>query len=243
MELEYKKIKPKKLYEEVADVLRGMIARGELKPGDKLESVHKLAENFQVGRSAIREALSALRAMGLVEMKQGEGTYIKHFDLEQSSLNVSSALLMEKTDVINLVEVRKVFETGSVVYAARNRTEADIQKMKDILEEMEQAMGDSVKEKETDIALHLQIAKATHNPLMVSMMKNITNTMQVKMKETREIWLCSEMTTVEDLLNDHKRIVEAIIEQDESKAQKLMENHIHVVEKNVATYYGNLDKK
>ncbi|MDP4087292.1 MAG: GntR family transcriptional regulator, partial [Bacillota bacterium] len=67
--MNYKKIKPKKLYEEVAEVIYEMIRTGELKPGQKLDSVQQLAENFQVGRSAIREALTSLRAMGLVEMR------------------------------------------------------------------------------------------------------------------------------------------------------------------------------
>ena len=63
--LQYKQIKPKKIYEEVAEALHEMIRTGQLKPGDKLESVQQLAENFQVSRSATREALSALKAMGL----------------------------------------------------------------------------------------------------------------------------------------------------------------------------------
>ncbi len=70
--MEYKRIKPKKIYEEVAETLLENIKEGSLKPGDRLDSVQQLAENFQVGRSAIREALSALRAMGLLEMKQGK---------------------------------------------------------------------------------------------------------------------------------------------------------------------------
>lgn len=68
----YKQIKPKKIYEEVAEAILHMIQTGQLKPGDKLDSVQQLAENFQVGRAAIREALTALRAMGLIEMKQGK---------------------------------------------------------------------------------------------------------------------------------------------------------------------------
>ncbi|MDR6997848.1 DNA-binding FadR family transcriptional regulator [Neobacillus niacini] len=78
--MNYKKIKPKKIYEEVAEAIQDMIRTGKIKPGDKLDSVQQLAENFQVGRSAIREALTSLRAMGLVEMKQGEGTYVRLFE-------------------------------------------------------------------------------------------------------------------------------------------------------------------
>lgn len=73
-----------------------MIKTGQLKPGDKLDSVQALSESFQVSRSAVREALSALKAMGLVEMKQGEGTYLKEFEPDQISQPLSAALLMKK---------------------------------------------------------------------------------------------------------------------------------------------------
>ncbi|MEH6858320.1 GntR family transcriptional regulator, partial [Priestia megaterium] len=92
--MEYKRIKPKKIYEEVAETLLENIKEGSLKPGDRLDSVQQLAENFQVGRSAIREALSALRAMGLLEMKQGEGTFVREFNSDMLSLPVTSAVLM-----------------------------------------------------------------------------------------------------------------------------------------------------
>ncbi|AJH75636.1 HTH-type transcriptional regulator lutR [Bacillus cereus ATCC 4342] len=89
-----------------------MIKNGTLKPGDKLLPVHQLAEQFQVGRSAVREALSALRAMGLIEMKQGEGTYVKNFDSSSLTKSLNNRLLMKKEDILNLLEVRKVLEVG-----------------------------------------------------------------------------------------------------------------------------------
>lgn len=97
--LKYKQIKTKKIYEEVADALLEKIKAGELKPGEKLDSVQALSESFQVSRSAVREALSALKAMGLVDMKQGEGTYIREFEPSHVSQPLSSALLMKKEDV------------------------------------------------------------------------------------------------------------------------------------------------
>ncbi|HEQ4957907.1 TPA: L-lactate utilization/bacilysin biosynthesis transcriptional regulator LutR, partial [Streptococcus pyogenes] len=106
-----------------------MIKNGELKPGDKLDSVQALAESFQVSRSAVREALSALKAMGLVEMKQGEGTYLKEFELNQISQPLSAALLMKKEDVKQLLEVRKLLEIGVASLAAEKRTEADLERI------------------------------------------------------------------------------------------------------------------
>ena len=83
-----KKIQPKKVYEEVAESLIEMIKIQNMQPGDKLDSVEKLAENFGVGLSAIREAVSGLRSMGVVETKQGKGTFVKSLDLSQFVLPV-----------------------------------------------------------------------------------------------------------------------------------------------------------
>ena len=84
--------------------------------------MQQLAENFQVGRSAIREALSALKAMGLIEMKQGEGTYVRQFEASSIHFPLSTAMLMNKDDVINLLEVRKIIEIGAATSAAAKRT-------------------------------------------------------------------------------------------------------------------------
>ena len=119
-----------------------MIKNGTLKPGDKLLPVHQLAEQFQVGRSAVREALSALRAMGLIEMKQGEGTYVKNFDSSSLTKSLNNRLLMKKEDILNLLEVRKVLEVGAVRAAAAKRTEANLQNMKHWLDEMAKSIGD-----------------------------------------------------------------------------------------------------
>lgn len=112
--MKYKQIKTKKIYEEIADALIESIRTGELLPGEKLDSVQALSESFQVSRSAVREALSALKAIGLIEMKQGEGTYVKQFDPEQLTFSLSPAFLMKQHDVTQLLELRTIIETGAV---------------------------------------------------------------------------------------------------------------------------------
>nr|WP_050616751.1 FadR/GntR family transcriptional regulator [Bacillus testis] len=241
--MEYRAIKPRKLYEEVAEIIHNMIKQGTLKPGDKLESVQQLAENFQVGRSAIREALSALRAKGLVEMKQGEGTYIKRFDASTIDFSFSSAVLMNKGDIVHLLEVRKAVEIGAVRLAAQNRKEDDIKQLREILGRMKDAFGDDVKEEATDIEFHLAISKATQNPMFYQLMQTVSGMMSANMKETRKIWLYSKETTIETLYEDHIAILEAICSRDGEEAEKRMFNHLTVVEKNMATYYYDREKE
>jgi GntR family transcriptional regulator, transcriptional repressor for pyruvate dehydrogenase complex len=230
MFLTYKQIKPKKIYEEVAEALLSMIKSGHLKPGDKLDSVQQLAENFQVGRSAIREALSALRAMGLIEMKQGEGTYVRQFDAELISLPVTAAVLMKKEDISHLLEVRKVLEVGTVAAAATKRTLDDLQKMKDTLEAMKAAAGNEELGERADFEFHMAIAAASQNPLLVNLMNNVSEMIIETMRETRRIWLYSKQTTSERLYQEHLQIYEAIMEQNPMKAQELMLTHLAAVE-------------
>ncbi|MFC3883346.1 FadR/GntR family transcriptional regulator [Bacillus songklensis] len=232
----YRHIKPKKIYEEVAEALLSMIKSGDLKPGDKLDSVQQLAENFQVGRSAIREALSALRAMGLVEMKQGEGTYVRQFDAELISLPVTAAVLMKKEDIIHLLEVRKVLEVGTVVAAATKRTLDDLQKMKEALEAMKAAAGNEELGERADFEFHMAIAAASKNPLLVNLMNNVSEMMIETMRETRRLWLYSKQTTSERLYQEHMQIYEAIVEQNPSKAQELMLTHLVAVEQVLMKY-------
>ncbi|WP_339170672.1 FadR/GntR family transcriptional regulator [Anoxybacillus sp. FSL W8-1294] len=232
----YKQIKPKKIYEEVAEAILHMIQTGQLKPGDKLDSVQQLAENFQVGRAAIREALTALRAMGLIEMKQGEGTYVREFDPAMLSFPISTAILMSKEDVAHLLEVRKLLEVGAAGLAARKRTEEDLRAMQSALAQMREVIGDEELGEKADFLFHMAIAEATKNPLLVSLMNNVSGMMMETMRETRRIWLFAKQATTEQLLEDHIAIFEAIRDQNAELAQERMKEHLGHVEKVLANY-------
>ncbi|MCG5025490.1 FadR family transcriptional regulator [Anoxybacillus flavithermus] len=213
-----------------------MIQTGQLKPGDKLDSVQQLAENFQVGRAAIREALTALRAMGLIEMKQGEGTYVREFDPAMLSFPISAAILMSKEDVAHLLEVRKLLEVGAAGVAARKRTEEDLRAMQSALTQMREAIGDEELGEKADFLFHMAIAAATKNPLLVSLMNNVSGMMMETMRETRRIWLFAKQATTEQLLEDHIAIFEAIRDQNVELAQERMKEHLGHVEKVLADY-------
>ncbi|WP_282597667.1 FadR/GntR family transcriptional regulator [Bacillus sp. REN3] len=228
--MQYKKIKPKKIYEEVAETIYEMIRSGQLKPGDKLDSVQQLAENFQVGRSAIREALTALRAMGLIEIRQGEGTYVKEFESEQINFPLSTAVLMNTENIAHLLEVRKILEAGTVYCAAEKRTDLQLKSMEDALEEMAKANGDEELGERADLQFHLAIAESSQNPLLISLMNHVSGLIGETMKETRRLWLYSKQTTTDRLHDEHYNIYLAIKEQDAEKARSLMLSHIENVE-------------
>lgn len=228
--MKYKQIKPKKIYEQVAETLHEMIRVGEIKPGERLDSVQQLAENFQVGRSAIREALSALRAMGLIEMRQGEGTFVKSYEAQHITFPLSTAILMNQEDIYHLLEVRKIIEAGAAASAAQNRTEEDLFAMGKALEEMAIAHGDGELGERADFKFHLALSAAAHNPLLSSLMDHVSELMIETQKETRRLWLFSKQTTMEKLYEQHLAIYKGIVEKNEEDARLAMLAHLDSVE-------------
>ncbi|WP_416825524.1 FadR/GntR family transcriptional regulator [Ectobacillus polymachus] len=227
----YKSIRPKKIYEEVSDAILTMIKDGTLKPGDQLLPVHQLAEEFQVGRSAVREALSALRAMGLIEMRQGEGTYVKSFDASSLTTMLNNTILMDKQDILNLFEVRNILELGAVRAAALRRTDKDIKEMKHRINEMKNSLGNEVVGQKADYYFHMAIAAASHNNILVELMNHVASTVSESIGETRHLILYGEHTTAEILAEEHQAIFEAIVDGDGEKAQQRMYKHLIGVEK------------
>ncbi|WP_258166007.1 MULTISPECIES: FadR/GntR family transcriptional regulator [Bacillus] len=218
------------MYEEVSEAILTMIKNGTLKPGDKLLPVHQLAEQFQVGRSAVREALSALRAMGLIEMKQGEGTYVKNFDPSSLTKSLNNKLLMKKEDILNLLEVRKVLEVGAVRAAAAKRTDDNLQNMKHWLDEMAKSIGDEKAGEKADFHFHMGIAESSHNNILLELMNHVSEMIAETIGESRRIILYGEQTTSERLLEEHRAIYNAVLKQDVELAQQAMLNHLTNVE-------------
>ncbi|MFJ5747804.1 FadR/GntR family transcriptional regulator [Peribacillus frigoritolerans] len=229
----YKKIKPKKIYEEVSDELCEMIRSGSLKPGEQLDSIQQLAENFQVGRPAIREALSALSSMGLIEIKQGEGTFVKTFDPAIMNHPLSAALLMDQDNIKHLLEVRKILESGTAEVAAKKRTEENLIELKDMLFNMEKVSDDEELSDKADISFHVAVANASQNELLITLMNHVSELMTEKMRDIRRAALYSEEMTLKQLYQQHVRIYDAIVAQDEDGARSAMLFHLQSVEESL----------
>ncbi|WP_370640463.1 FadR/GntR family transcriptional regulator [Salipaludibacillus sp. CUR1] len=224
-----KHVRTKKIYEIVAEQLTEMIKNGEYEAGDRLSSVQKLAEDFNVGRSAIREALSALKAMGLIEIRQGEGTFVKKTDVDLTNKMIPAVML--KKDLEQLFEIRKLNETGAAALAARNRTNEDLDKLSAILEEMKQSEGNGLVGEKADIEFHMTIIKATKNDMLYRLMKTVSDTVKESMKEARQLFLYSNVEKMNKLYDEHMLIYQAVKNKDSEAAYQAMLDHLVGVEK------------
>lgn len=233
--MENKHIRPKKIYEKISDMIIEKVKNGELKPGNALDSVEKTAKMYDVSRSSVREAISSLRAMGLVETRQGEGTFITSFDASSFSLPVSTALIMQKKDIKELTVIRRLLEVGTVSLAAKSRTEEDLKNLEKSLTLMKDTEGKGLLGENADLQFHQDIAKATHNDMLINLTSSVSDATLESMRETRRLILYSE-ESMSRLYKEHLRIFQAIKDGNAELAEKAMQDHLVAVE-NVLTEF------
>ncbi|MCY9666620.1 FadR family transcriptional regulator [Paenibacillus alginolyticus] len=221
----FQQIRPQKGSEIVLQQIKMQIETGTYAPGSKLPTVVELAANFQVGRSTVREALSGLKAMGWVDIRHGGGTFVTN------PLPIDSSSLFDQGQTLQEVqEVRRFIEAGCASLAASRRTEENLTALRQILNTMEASFENEEESEQADIRFHLEIAKASHNSLLIGMMESLTERLQLSMKASRRLWFFAERASAEKLFQEHRDIVDAIEMKDEQLAAEKMSQHIHKVD-------------
>jgi len=236
-----KPIKTKKIYEQIVDQIGILVAEGHLKPGDRLPSERELVERFQVSRASIREAISALEMMGLIEVRSGEGTYIRQVNIDSVVAPLAWMLFIEKDTDLELYEVRKILEVQAAGLAAERVQETEIRDMYDALEVMRLDLEVDRLGEDADHHFHFAIARATHNKMLIRLMNTISETMQKTLKSSRSK-LYNDKNSPQRLYEEHYSIYETIKNHDILKAQQLMLAHLVGVETQLAKYLPQDDK-
>ncbi|WP_425800360.1 FadR/GntR family transcriptional regulator [Desulfitobacterium sp. Sab5] len=228
--MELKPIKTRKIYEEIVEQIRELVTSKNLKPGDRLPSERDLAARLHVSRASVREALSALEMLGMLEIRSGEGTYIRQIDIESVITPLAWLLYMEKDSDLELLEVRKIFEAQAAGLASERSNPDDLQEMESALQRMHSDLQTDQLGEEADHKFHFAIARATHNSIFIRLMNAISDTMHHTLKTSR-IKLYEEKGMPERLYNEHAGIFEAIRKRDLQHAKERMLAHLEGVEK------------
>lgn len=162
-------IQKKSLADMVAEQLKQQIVEGVYKIGDKLPTEPELMKTFKVGRSSIREAGKLLVNMGVVQVRQGSGTFVA-----DPSDNDDVSIKMSNANRTELNEVRKILDIAIVEKAVARRTEKDIERMQSSLEARKaNAKNGLLKESiEADLNFHIAIADATHNQILADIYRS-----------------------------------------------------------------------
>lgn len=223
-------IQVKKGAELVTEHLLQQLKDGSYAEGQRLPSVEALAKQYQVGRSTIREAESALKAMGWLDIRHGGGTFARRPDPNPAEQLISSLADMDVDSLRSLIEARKLVEIGSAALAARRRTEQDLAQMASCLKQMEAHLEDEEKSQQDDLQFHIYLAEASHNSILVPTLAMFHQECANHMGSTRRMWLFGERASALQLLKEHQLIYEAISLQDEALASQWMEEHLKKVE-------------
>lgn len=200
------------------------ITSGEVHPGEKLPSVRELCDVFNVGRSAVRDAITSLKGKGMLDVKQGEGAFVCR---PAFSHLLPELHLNQKKDIQNIFMVRKILEAGIVEIAAELRENHHIEQLKNILEDLKSSNMEAAWK--ADYQFHLIIAEATQNQFLVQFMQTISTTMQQAIMDCHRLILsCPQIT--QDVEHQHNSIYEAIRKGDPATAKLAMLEHLTYVE-------------
>lgn len=229
MTIVFKPIRPKKISEEIVGQIKDLISKGQLKPSERIPSERDLATMLGVSRPSVREAIMVLEAMGLLESRQGGGTYVR--SLTEAVLADPLTTMVEKDPRLlhALVEVRMGLESWSAFLAAGRATEEEVVTLAKLLQEMERQAGRGGWDPKVDAQFHYTITMATHNTLQLHVLDTIRGlfhaTIELALTEfyRREGYL-------EALLAQHQAIYEAIRQRDPEQARQQMMAHLEFVQ-------------
>src|ERR687888_2772234 len=160
---------------EAIEKVKEMILSGELQPGTKLPRENELAERLGVSRSSLREAVRALAALNVIEVRQGDGTYVTSLTPEVLLEVIGFGIdLVTDPSVLEVFEVRRYLETAATAAAAVSITEDELASLRECMNRMDRA--ESVEELvRVDEEFHHIVAGATRNPVLVALMDNLSS--------------------------------------------------------------------
>lgn len=211
-----------KITGEVARRIQQSIWSGEFAPGDRLPPIRELADRLGVGLTSVREALRQLETLGLVRIQHGAGVYVT--DSTDKPLFIRmlpTGSTMEDKTRFDLISVRKMLESGGAELAAKLATPEQIEHLKEILDRMEEHLGDVERFSQANTEFHLYVAEMSGNeilPLLLSSIRDLIVRHQVDLNVPLDMRKRS--------LKYHTSIYEAIRARSPIEARTLMAAHL-----------------
>jgi GntR family transcriptional repressor for pyruvate dehydrogenase complex len=208
------------LYEEIAERLRDLIATRRLTVGDRLPSERELATQLGVSRTSVRQAVSALRSIGFVDVRHGDGTYLVR-PADDLIAPLAVEVLHVEADHPMVWEAREAIEVHAARLAAARATASDVSAMRRALAAMATEIEAGEDGVDADDALHRAIVEAAHNPLLGRLFASI----HAAVVRTSAASL-SVPGRAPESLRAHRAIVEAIGDRDTERAASEMTSHL-----------------
>ena len=205
----------------VADSLVAMIEKGKLRPGERLQPERELSDLFQVSRSTIREAFKTLESRGLIEGRQGEGTFVRQQSLERLVQWSGAPISVTEREVDQLYEVRDLREPGIVALAAGRISKRDLRTLRRMLERHEQRVRESRYTSADDSMFHHRLVAATENPVLIRVLDGVMDVLDsVRYAALRAA------TGLRINIDGHWAIIAALESRDRDGAREAMAAHL-----------------
>lgn len=211
-----------KVGEQVFEQLKQMLLSGEWVPGDKVPSENELANMFGVSRITVRQALQKLNALGLIETRFGEGSFVKNAEPGDVMQTLIPTAYLTANSIEQVMEFREIIDIESTRLAAKRVTSEDIKNLRLINQKMLQINASENQNKfaELDAEFHFEIGRITKNALMVKTNQILQDVLQSAMIEI------IERMGGESAIKYHSLIIDALEQKDENLAVSLMREHL-----------------
>jgi GntR family transcriptional regulator, transcriptional repressor for pyruvate dehydrogenase complex len=219
-------IKSTRIYEEIVRQIKAMIAEGRLKSGDQLPPERDLAGKFVVSRTSVREALRALESLGFVEIRPGEGTFVRQVSVEALIEPLALVLASQREAIGDLFEARRLIEPAIAGLAARRATPDEIHDMERILDAQAKELDGGGTGLAQDGQFHAAIAAAAHNHAITRIVHAIMDLLTQSREES-----LSAPGRPQRSHQDHQRVLDAIRRRADEEAEQAMREHVIAVER------------
>ena len=209
---ENKPVKRTSLSKQVSDQLEAMIEAGEYEVGQKIPTEPELMQMFEVSRNTVREAVQSLTWSGILEVKQGAGTYVR----SSSRFNANMKQKFETESLADLSEARNCIEVTIAHLAATRRKKSDIEKITTAYDKRRELKAGCKENTKADLEFHMAIADACHNSIMIDLYKTLYEYLESYIEERN----LDDKLNIEEVERLHKGLYEAVVDGNSKEAAK-----------------------
>lgn len=216
-------VEPENPVDSVIRRIKNLLNSGNLKPGDRLLSERRLAESFGASRTHVRTAIKRLEFYGILKTIPQSGTFIAGLDLSDLEGLIQDALQVESYDLLSLAESRVILETNTIRLACSRRSDDDLRRIERWVDLYEEKISQGIPAIEEDLRFHRQIAEASKNKVLKSMILIITPDL---MTGYRKFWNICDSPHRLVAAREHRLLLEHIRDRDEEAAAAMVVQHL-----------------
>lgn len=219
--------KQQKAYRCVIEHFKKKIIDGELRPGEKLPPEREIAEQLNVSRNSVREAIRIMDMTGVIASQQGSGNYITCEFQKSLAETMTMMFAMDQIDYKQISQIRQALECLAFSLAIDNASDEQIETMELLVKELDKS-EDDVKNASLDKKIHFTLAQASGNVLVLDFLEACSGVIDSFIHDMRMEILRTEEQ--KKLLNEcHKKLIESLKEKDEMKGQEALKRHFMLI--------------